>query len=776
MGCGSSSATTAVIATSNSNLKVNGQITAKHHSKNSVAEEKNQTEDSPILINKENVRTDQSSHLENPNNIQTDKKTEMFMQEREEGRSEITIQPGNQDKEKMADTTKEGTDSTEKSVAEDLDAKEKEKEKTKPLTEEEMKEKIQKTFEDAKHTWGPLHDKSLLVDAETGKINPTYRRISNNSFLYHFRLKGCPLNVQNKFKMDYYRLMVAEGAVTQFCDMVVYILKQGYENEDGTLDMVMCTPLLNSFGILTNFSDNEIERADILVDHPEFLGCLAEGLKKWTEPHLSGEKIGANRIKIVIGSPLSIIHNIAMQDKNIEKLHSQGFVDLLKPYLNSPIEKYRLSAVASLADIVNEQESEIIRTDEGVMKFLKNSLTRVMKEKNRRIFGWSPQELARTVKRIARNDANKRALVEQGVLPPLVKLAESEDVKEQREAVGAMWTLSFDKENQKDMVQDDEYKPVDTFIRLQHSPDKEVRKICNGALWTMRERLAESELYKDIGIKLMSPKQSPVHVPTNGLQEVKSEGHIMISYQWGHQNMLKKVRDGLRVNGFKVWMDIDDMEGSTLDAMARAVENAEIVLVCYSQKYKDSDNCRAEAEYAFQKKKKVIPLKMELNYKPDGWLGFICGAKLFFDFGGKYSFESRMEGLVKEISSKLSKDMVDSVIIPESASVVASAPVAQDLVVEPVYSTSPPAGGSQVSMTTVELVKKWKEQDVEKWMAKHSLSPQQLKKMTGVEIAFMMLLKSESPDFFYKVITDTLKITNLLTIAQFRFALDDTKL
>ncbi|XP_033730633.1 uncharacterized protein LOC117320052, partial [Pecten maximus] len=102
--------------------------------------------------------------------------------------------------------------------------------------------------------------------------------------------------------------------------------------------------------------------------------------------------------------------------------------------------------------------------------------------------------------------------------------------------------------------------------------------------------------------------------------------------------------------------------------------------------------------------------------------------------------------------------------------------VAQDYVVEPVYSTSPPAGGSQVSMTTVELVKKWKEQDVEKWMAKHSLSPQQLKKMTGVEIAFMMLLKSESPDFFYKVITDTLKITNLLTIAQFRFALDDTKL
>lgn len=34
------------------------------------------------------------------------------------------------------------------------------------------------------------------------------------------------------------------------------------------------------------------------------------------------------------------------------------------------------------------------------------------------------------------------------------------------------------------------------------------------------------------------------------------------------------------------------MEGSILEAMARAVEEARIVLVCYSEKYKDSQNCR----------------------------------------------------------------------------------------------------------------------------------------------------------------------------------------
>ena len=45
--------------------------------------------------------------------------------------------------------------------------------------------------------------------------------------------------------------------------------------------------------------------------------------------------------------------------------------------------------------------------------------------------------------------------------------------------------------------------------------------------------------------------------------------------------------------GFRVWMDIDNMGGSTLQAMAEAVEDAFVVLTCMSQKYKDSPNTRA---------------------------------------------------------------------------------------------------------------------------------------------------------------------------------------
>ena len=72
-----------------------------------------------------------------------------------------------------------------------------------------------------------------------------------------------------------------------------------------------------------------------------------------------------------------------------------------------------------------------------------------------------------------------------------------------------------------------------------------------------------------------------------------SPQHVMISYQWDVQGVVIQVRDKLRTLGFKVWLDIDKMGGSTLESMAAAVENAAVVLICVTQKYKDSPNCRS---------------------------------------------------------------------------------------------------------------------------------------------------------------------------------------
>ena len=49
-------------------------------------------------------------------------------------------------------------------------------------------------------------------------------------------------------------------------------------------------------------------------------------------------------------------------------------------------------------------------------------------------------------------------------------------------------------------------------------------------------------------------------------------------------------------------------------------------MVCYgiSQAYKESTNCRLEAQYAFQREKDMVPLMMEEGYKPKGWRKSQC--------------------------------------------------------------------------------------------------------------------------------------------------------
>ena len=61
------------------------------------------------------------------------------------------------------------------------------------------------------------------------------------------------------------------------------------------------------------------------------------------------------------------------------------------------------------------------------------------------------------------------------------------------------------------------------------------------------------------------------------------------------------------------------MKGSVIDAMSEAVEGAEVILYGVSEPYKESANCRMEAQYAMQRLEleAMIPLMME-RYKASG--------------------------------------------------------------------------------------------------------------------------------------------------------------
>ena len=59
-----------------------------------------------------------------------------------------------------------------------------------------------------------------------------------------------------------------------------------------------------------------------------------------------------------------------------------------------------------------------------------------------------------------------------------------------------------------------------------------------------------------------------------------------------------------------------------------------------------------EAEYTFQLRKDIIPLRLQPKYQPDGWLGALAGNRLYFDFSMEEKFNASVGALIKELGER----------------------------------------------------------------------------------------------------------------------------
>ena len=145
-----------------------------------------------------------------------------------------------------------------------------------------------------------------------------------------------------------------------------------------------------------------------------------------------------------------------------------------------------------------------------------------------------------------------------------------------------------------------------------------------------------------------NPRETPRAPAPNETHQ--SQGHVMISYNTGSRELCLKIKSELEASGYKVWMDVSDIHGSSLDSMAKAVEGSCAVLMCVTEKYRQSINCQSEAQYAYKMSKPIIPCIMQKGYENvTGWLGIIMGDKIFVHFM-KYEFPECMRRLKGEIN------------------------------------------------------------------------------------------------------------------------------
>ncbi len=125
-----------------------------------------------------------------------------------------------------------------------------------------------------------------------------------------------------------------------------------------------------------------------------------------------------------------------------------------------------------------------------------------------------------------------------------------------------MYQLCFDKRIAHDVENDKSF--YDRIKELSNKPDAKnsLSKTCNGIMW-----LNENE----------KPKEKRIDSTSN-------QRHIMISYNKDSRDLCISIKNKLEENNYKVWIDVNDIHGNSLESMANAVEDSLCVLVCMTEK------------------------------------------------------------------------------------------------------------------------------------------------------------------------------------------------
>ena len=498
--------------------------------------------------------------------------------------------------------------------------------------------------------------------------------------------------------------------------------------ETDRMDRLTSETLILVLLVIQNFAEFHKEFCVACAKTTEVVSlCLmqsrqVEDVFTTTQAEGSGRPVRAIRI---LGCCFNILYNLARKTDFVKaNLDFEG-KETLVYFAKSDIAIVSPLALLSLAYVVDEESNHLILAVEEILEALTSLLQKAFESERRKFDGFSAKELAEGLSRLAINDTNKRVLGEKGAIQVLVSIIKtSNDKSERASAVNALWVLAFDENNKKAITQDKE--ALDILRGLQQSDDPEVQNAAAGALWELEGKTARnSEMTKATG------------------------NHVMISYQWDSQEVLVEVKDRLQASGYRVWMDLEQMGGSTLEAMARAVENSSVVLVCLSHQYKESPNCRSEAEYAYQLRKDIIPLMMQQNYKPDGWLGMIVGTKLWIDLRNIFNVEAAIGKLMKELGDRGRENQGNGLTVEHEK------PVEKGQELNPALSG----------------VAEWTADEVQDWLQNIGLDEvckPVLPKLNGKVLIYLYALRGECPDYFYRCLETNLNLRDMFDLFKFR--------
>ncbi|CAF4195753.1 unnamed protein product [Rotaria sp. Silwood2] len=305
------------------------------------------------------------------------------------------------------------------------------------------------------------------------------------------------------------------------------------------------------------------------------------------------------------------------------------------------------------------------------------------------------EQLLETLKGLLQHDQIKDEVLKQNAVPFLLDCANKFTDEKLKLVLEALWSLSFSRDAVVALRFHSEL--LDKIQKVSQTTDDEaMKKASEGLTW----KLVEEPVLLEKVAKQQEKNKSNEMIETtetiigpDGKEQVITKKvpassqpsertfqyDMMISYCHADKDLVYKIHQFLKDQSFKIWIDLNNMFGPAMSAMAEAVENSEFVIMCMSDSYKKSTYCQAEAEYAFNCKRRLVPLIVRPGYRADGWLGFMIGSRIYIDFG-RFNFDTACEKLMNEINLQKKRSLP-----PKETKVVQ-----EEKPVEPVKFAAPP--------------------------------------------------------------------------------------
>jgi hypothetical protein len=315
-------------------------------------------------------------------------------------------------------------------------------------------------------------------------------------------------------------------------------------------------------------------------------------------------------------------------------------------------------------------------------------------------------------------------------------------------AFDIIWGLSFNQDIQQQLRSSSSFMSKLSHI-AKETDDEQMRKSIHGILWNL-EIHHEDRSTSDI--------------------DDKKTFDIMISYSHKEKVLCTQLYEELGRAGYRVWIDFDQLHGNIMDAMAQAIERSHTIIICMSEEYRKSNYCRAEAHYAFQRQRKIVPVLLQKHYKPDGWLLFLIGQLLYVDFI-KYEFGRAMEMLFKELKAE---DICEINVRPMHPKVDTHTVVSSTAVIL--------SKASSPSITPQNILE-WTQSQVQQWLGEHNLIQMShlLTDYDGRSLVYLnKYMKNGQPQQILSLLQeDSVRRTNksisLIEISRFQSLMDQQK-